>query len=365
MPFLSRWFFIRRYDEWDAKRNGKADGAIGIPRQGATKNPPYIDDELAKVANGCITSVAQAWMKRYTSIQDRLTSDLADLDSAKQQRATAEQELEQERDQYATVYGRRPGAFIQSPWPGYWTLMILLFVFELPLNALVFRALNESEALTIIFTCALAFVLLFGADLLGKLLKEQTLGSEENSFLKITRWVFITLCILLPLIVTTGVAYYRHKYIQDNAPPGESVGEGIDVVTIFFFAVNVFFYVIATIASYRVHNERRDELLRAQRRFKHAEATLASTQKNVDRLTALRQSTFRLYNLRAQQVKDSAYRLIGVYRKFNDRARKEAIQWPDYSEMNLPEELLTPPWQDGDGWNTALPTSPAGREMQR
>lgn len=365
MPFLSRWFFVHWYDEWDAKRNGQADGAAGIPQRGATTNPPYIDDELAKVANSCITSVAQNWMKKYTPIQDRLTSDLADLETAKQQRSAAEQELEQERDQYATVYGRRPGAFIRTPWPAYWILMSLLFVFELPLNALVFRALNESEALTIIFTCALAFVLLFGADLLGKLLKEQTLEADENAFLKGTRWVFIALCILLPLIVTTGVAYYRHKYIQDNAPPGETAGNGIDVVTIFFFAVNLFFYVIATIASYRVHNERRDELLRAQKRFKNAETTLASTQKNVDRLTALRQATFQLYNLRAQQIKDSAYRLVGVYRKFNGRARSEPIQWPDYPKVNIPEVLLTPPWQDGDGWSTALPQAPIRQETHR
>ncbi len=332
MPTLNGSAFARWRDESEAKHHGVLDGGIPIPTTGDREHPRYVI-EIKNAAIAQVRIVCQKWHRVYGKIQKQVDTSRREANDAVERRTRAEQELDEEQDKYIIAHGEPPSGSIRSPWAGYRALMFFLFLCELPLNAVVFRTFQESEVFTFLFTVGLAILLLYCAHILGAFCKE---GIRNR-----TRLVFTVLSVVVPLCVIIGVAYWRKIYIEQNAP---EAAQGAGVVMVFFFGVNALFYLVATVASFRTHDEVRDGVLHAQRNLQRARTAVLRAQKTLECLKIEREAAFALVGAQALQVTDASRRVIEIYRKHNEWTRRESLTWPDYPSIESCPELITRPW---------------------
>ncbi len=332
MPFLTGSSFARWRDGAEAKHHGIRDAGIPIPRAGDREHPRFIF-EIKNVAGSQVRTVCQQWHREYSRIQKFVDRERIQMKDAQERKNQAEKELEEEEDKYIVTHDEPPAGSLRSPWAGYRVLMLFLFLCELPLNAVVFRTFGENEVFTFLFTVGLALLLLYCAHILGAFCKE---GIRNW-----TRLVFTVLSIIVPLGVIVGVAYWRMKYIGETVP---EAAKDAGVIIGFFAGVNALFYLVATVASFRTHDEVRDGVLHAQHNVQRWRAADLRAQKALEGLKVEREATYARFSAKALQVTDAAHRLIEIYRKYNERTRGESLTWPDYPRFDACPELVARPW---------------------
>jgi arginine exporter protein ArgO len=343
MATLRPWWPWTWLDSLEASRNGKTDGKKERPRPG--HEAPYLAGELKRFTDEKMNRVGLGWSHELQKLQAALRDFEGRAKEARILASSAQQDLTKLLSDYEYVY-KEPLtlAGLRNPWPGYWALLLVLFLIELPMNAVVFRTFQESEVLTLVFTLGLSFLLLTGAHVLGHFVKEETEESvREVNSRKTVRKIAIALLLALPLPIIGGIAYYRHTYLQQVT---NSRGGALDMTTIFFFALNVFFYAIAAIASYNVSNRLRDQILRVGKTLKQAQATAAFAETAQKRLREKRKRRFDIHRQGAEQIALRAGRLVGIYRKHNERARGDLLQWLDEPAWEMPAALRAPTWDD-------------------
>ena len=147
-----RWWeilmpWLNPYSDWAVRRRGRKDGNAQppIPAWTAESLAPFLR-MLCQAGNQDLRALAKEWHD-----QDRRhKTDWALADSAIEpaERAAREAEAKAELalDHFEKAHGHRL-VTVPSPWR-YGALVILLCLFEFPLNALVFRGFGESEVFT-------------------------------------------------------------------------------------------------------------------------------------------------------------------------------------------------------------------------
>ena len=238
-------------------------------------------------------------------------------DEADRRKKEAEHELEAAKDAYRKEHnGNDPPIGTDARLLWYRLLIAFLFIFEFPINAIVFRIFREAKILTYVATAAIAISLLACAHQLGHFLRE---GKWDKTRIALTAVLIVT-----PIFVIGFVAWLRQRYISQVAEEMEGLwSQGM----LFGFATFNLIFVVATVASYLVHDPTLFAVYRARKQLAKAQKKLEEAERDLIRARADRVKTKDAYRARAHQIKDTAQLLIQCYRTENLRHRTDREQY--------------------------------------
>lgn len=346
MPYLSRSFWGRWWDDRSVRKEGCNEGKTGIPPSGSTENAAF-ERIIAEEANKQNDALAIGWQGDPVNVLWARAG--TEFDAAGQTLRYAADDFAHASEDYQTKHGKRAPDNLSYPLAGYVAVMFLMFLCELPLNAMVFRIFGESELFTYLFTCGLALITLTGGHLLGKTLKQGIDKTEQK--------ILAALAVIVPLVMMISVAIFRSAYLDAVSEAGESsqsnFGEqsetgGIDYTILFFFAVNAFFYLVAVKFSYEVHDPELNQLYKAQVNLSLARDRIAKATKRLGQAADARRRRFGQYHGSVHWNIKRACQLVQIYRNWNHRARGQQIAWPKDPQMLIPKMFQKSPLEWGE-----------------
>ena len=334
-----------RYSNLFAKRRGRKDGAKNIPPPDADEFADY-EMELKNLADENIRRIGGDWARADRNLKREYCQALADYERARKEAAPSETAYEQaakEHREANDAMGEHYGQ-IRIPMPAYLMLMFLIAVGEVPLNAVAFRIMGESEVLTYVVSLVIAIGLPFSAHALGMLLRKEPFKQG----LLTTESIFTVLAILMPVLGILAVAYVRQAYLRSDVISGAS---GVEVdptfITLVFIIINLFIYSLASLASYLTHDpvvdNWRRKLKLATRELKMKQRIYADVQRRqgqsvslLERAKAERQNKYEEKMREAEEISDFLHRMINVYRGHNLLTRQNTARpkiWEGYPSV--------------------------------
>jgi hypothetical protein len=313
---LVRWPW-HRYSIWGAKWQGRSDGKKNIPAWHNPDQPPYVL-EVVEAAEHEIRMLIEEWHKRDRILRGKEEQSQKHRDEADQRKEKAKDELEKAVDAYRKAHdGNDPPAGTDARLLGYWLLLAFLFIFEFPINSIVFRIFGEAEIFTYVATAAIAISLLVCAHQLGHFLRE---GKWDKTRIAIT-----AVLIAIPILVIGVVAWLRQRYLSQVV--GETEGAWSQGMLFAFATFNLLIFTVATVASYLVHDPTLFAVYRARKQLAKAQDELKQAERDRIRAKTDREKTLDVYRTKAKQIKDTAQQLIQIYRTENLRHRKDREQY--------------------------------------
>lgn len=336
--FRWHWWPWHRYSLWGAKRQGRLDGQKNIPPWQNPDQPPYVK-ELVEAAESDIASLIEEWHERDRVLQQRMEVTRGSRDRSKKKADQAQGDLEAKTKYYEEVHGTSPPTGTDARLFWYWLLIALLFVFEFPINAIVFRLFGEAEVLTYVATFAIAIPLLGCAHYLGCFLRE---GKWDK-----TRIGIAIVLVVAPILVIGAAAWLRQLYLSQVAQ--EAGGVPSQGMLFAFATFNFIIFVVAIVASYFVHDKPLFDVYKARKQLAKAQKIFAKHDAEYKKAEADREKTKAVYCARAHRTKDTAQRLIQTYRAENLRHRTDREQYENqiyqpcsFNEENQPEITIPP-----------------------
>jgi F0F1-type ATP synthase membrane subunit b/b' len=294
------------------------DGEKNIPAWHNPDQPPYVL-ELKEAAEHDIRMLVEEWHKHDRILKGKEEQAQKFRDEADQRKRKAEDELKKAEDAYRKAHDNNapPPAGTDARRFGYWLLLAFLFIFEFPINSIVFRIFGEAEIFTYVATAAIAISLLVCAHQLGHFLRE---GKWDKTRIAIT-----AVLIAIPILVIGAVAWLRQWYLSQVAEGTEGAwSQGM----LFAFATfNLLIFTVATVASYLVHDPTLFAVYRARKQLAKAQREFAKAERDYIRAKTDREKTLDIYRTKAKQIKDTAQLLMKVYWTENLRRRTDREQY--------------------------------------
>ena len=339
-------------DEGEVRKAAILDGMQCIPAWDAVEFAPYIRVLIQRTK-----SEDNDIMKRYHAESINLEMALQNakhgLDKAKKAWKNADGNLHQTRNAYSNVHS---GDFPHiRPMRGFWYAfwLLLLFIFELPLNSVVFRIFGESEAMTLLFTVGISVLLLLCAHELGRMLRTEQQREPARQY-------FIPALLIFPLLIIGGVAYAREMYIE-LLPLANSIRNPV-LLYLSFAAINITVIVAATTLSYGYHIPGLAQVEHDQQEMHKAEQRLALAESKFAEVCKLEMNKRRDTRHDIERNHNAAEHLYVIYKTENlrvrpDRNEAHATAQPRSFErplpLKMPAELLASEWETSEETDNA------------
>lgn len=346
-----RWPWSR-YSNRYAQARGRRDGAKNIPPPEADEFADY-EMELKNLADENIRRIGGDWAREDRTLKREYCQALWDYESARKESGPMEVSCEQaarEHREATEEMGKHYGKIQLSSF-AYVIIMAIITVGEIPLNAVVFRIMGESEIMTYVVSLVIAVGLPFGAHALGMLLRKEPF--RQGMFT--TESVFTTLAVVMPVLGIIAVAYVRQKYFE--SPTVQAIS-GVEAdptaVTLVFVVINLLVFTVAALASYLAHDPvvdnwskklklaTRDVRIK-QRRFAEVQKRQGSALNRLEKFKAERQNKYEEKKREGEEVRDFAHRMINVYRGHNLLTRQNTARPKKWGE-GYPEIGANPPF---------------------
>lgn len=335
-----RWWFWHPYSDWSVKRRGKRDGlqTPPIPPWESKEQSPFLM-QLKQAGDNDVRIISHQWSQLDRKLKTDWLNAEGSIKLREKHLASANEAEERACKTYEEVHKISPPAGGDRRLIGYAILIILLFVFEFPMNAIVFRLFGENEQFTAIATAAIALSLLASAHYLGVLLQERAVRGKQHT-------LGIIALIAAPALVICGVAYLREQYLKGASDTFGNLSP--TMMWLAFVGFNVLIFIVATVGSYRVHDEALVAVYRARKRAAAAQQAHEEASKWLERAVTEREKQNDAFKTMADLVKDTVQRLTETYRTHNlehrkDRAESHETAYPrsfyEYVEIAGPEAL--------------------------
>jgi hypothetical protein len=242
-----------------------------------TKEQSYLIQLKQSVENDMQTLI-ERWSRIDRKLKDAWLSAANSLKQREQELSEAKSSYLNAFKSYEQVHGVPPSVVSDRRHIGYKVLVVLLFIAQFPVNAIVLRLFGENEGSTAIASAALAISLLASAHCLGRLLQKKTMWPK----MKI---IGIVVVIAVPALVVAGVAYLRDQYLKSG---GAEISDLSPTVTwVAFVGFNILVFLVSSVASSRVHHKdlmtvygAEKKMRRAQRAFVQAQKLVAAAKTN-------------------------------------------------------------------------------------
>ncbi len=314
MKWFWRWWPWQKFSNWGATRQGRLDGNKNHPPWEESDLPSYIN-ELAEVANreADINKLAKGANGEAEPIKVQNQGEDV-LQNLKRAETVCKQKF----------HPFTPPLVIKTSSFWYKLFIFLLFIFEFPMNAIVFRLFGEAEVFTYIVTFGIALTLLLCAHFLGILLK-------ENDWDKLIRiWGAIGLFVF-PMLIIGGVAWLREEYLS-------TAGEETELLSSLamyfaFFAFNLIIFFGTMISSYYYHLESpRLNLYKAKKNLVFAKKKLEGANTAIAIAKSERNIKWKICMRKVEWIKNAAKVLCNNYWTENLRWRGDRKEHEDESE---------------------------------
>src|SRR5882724_2432199 len=199
-----RWF--GPYCDWRVRCRASRDARHNLPRWDAQEQPPFLNSLVSAVRQSLRLQL-ETWHRLDSELKSAWLRCTKERALAQTRFDLADEKAKAARQLYAAVHGHEP-ATVRSAWShfGYFGLLLILAVFELPINSFVFRGLHEAAAITWLFAFVIGVVLILAANFLGTLLRQ---AEKTKPALILTA----LLSTFVPILIF-GVGYLRASYLQ-------------------------------------------------------------------------------------------------------------------------------------------------------
>ena len=361
--------FWGKYSDRNVERVGRKDGRLNppIPPWDAAVLPPFLW-ELVQAGDSDIQLLKQGW-----SGEDK------DLLPEWQVKAHGDARAQTEADRSETALGLAEEAYKEAhggdPLPTdrrfalYRFANAALALAEIPFNAIVFRSVGESEAMTLVFTAALAISVIGCAHFLGVYLRR--LRDRTGKIIR-KHAAFAALLVAIPLGVIGSIAWFRAEYLANPkeavlaAPtmlpsglplpaaqlPAHAAQFAVLPTLCSFFLFNLVLFLLATVYSYHVHDEWLAVVYRRRAERRTAQKARSRAHRALVRARGRREKRHMHYQGFANQVGKNINRLIEAYRTHNLQTRGDRGDHPGtypgcfdkYGGIAMPEELEVLDW---------------------
>lgn len=136
----------------------------------------------------------------------------------------------------------------------YWTILALVVVGEIPLNAFAFKLFDEPDLFSYIMTASVALILIACAHSLGIFLsREGSTGAE-----RVLTWILV----IVPVLGIGAIATVRNAYLETKSANDLSTLQ----VPLTFGLLNILIYAGAVVLSYLKHDQQTEYNLKRTRR---------------------------------------------------------------------------------------------------
>lgn len=364
---------MKRYTYRGIRRVGKKDGRnwnwkfwpfIKTPKEPQPELNQTVPAEFEKEYKECgetiIRGFSSDWEETDSKLKPKFCRALKNYMHLKDQykkESTEAIEAKAQFDEAAKKFYELQAPDLDIKWKLFW--LILIGIFEFPLNGLIFSIFGVQRIETYIIAGAMCIVIPLAAHLLGKSLHQENKSVMDKLFI----WL-IPLVFLLMLFV---IAYLRAKYFEAMLSQN-IIGISItpQMATIMFLVINIAIFTVATIVSYEgshphhtLYTTRRlmmkEALKILSKESEEAEEfaqQLASAQKELEETRGYREKRWRWYYEKANEEKEKVDFGIAIYRKANMEARMASAVPECFKNASLeaviPPNLLTLDWNCSD-----------------
>lgn len=307
----------RRYSEHVITEQARADAKLGIPLLESPDPAPFLErlkEERTIVMSKISTQYKAAleMLDARVKAEERYVADVHDqtrdaitshsaveedliVDNSMLKDARRQLELAEKRyhDMYEKV-GRSPTTYI--PHWLYWILATVIFLGEIPLNALVFEIFGENQIMTWVMAFVIGLSVPLSAHFIGIKFRERSEGWWGSNYLK----GGVSLAVIVAALY--GLSEIRTTYLSEFRDELGLTQTLVDSTTLFFW-LNIAVLGAAVVISYLSHDPNpgyevsKKEYLNARRRLEKLERA---------RLKKLKQSRFR--KLKSVKYADQDFR---------------------------------------------------------
>jgi len=337
-----------------AKRKGKADGRnwkwqfwpfSKVPKQPQPtldqKDAPGFEKEVKQATDDMISNLISKWQKVDGELHQKYCSALAYLAGAIQRKnreckesTIAEDQYNKSRDKYNQFSRPALNSTIET------ILLIIIAIFEFPLNSFVFSLLGMSKFETYLIAAGICIAIPLAAHFWAIFLKRENKKTQEKI------WAVVIPIIILGLIGL--ISYLRNKYFDVMMKE-----QGIEnylapsMTTTAFVFINLVTFMVATIISFeaahadRLYYSAKTEYERAKKSFlkesKEAKAAIKDYLKAIDRVQGYkikREKSYEYYKSLINEVIERFQTYVAIYESANMAAREEA-KVPDWFKKDI------------------------------
>ena len=343
---ISDWW---EYSLSGAKRNGKLDGGKNIPDKHQKERSAY-EQQFSMRTGMSLREISTQWEKLDRGLKGEYVSAVREFIDARKKSEKEGKEAQEALDTYRSAVEKSNDS-TDNPHLGrkaYWAIILLIAVGEIPLTAKAFGLMGDSNLMTYIFAIILCVSVPTCAHFAGLMLREKF--SWKNM-------VVLAADLAAFIFVLYGISWVRERYFEAE---GKQLLEGVQMdphmVTLFFFAIQLFIFVVAATASYFAHDGHPDRMP-SKRTLDHtakdntketAEAKIAEKRfddaaRRLAEVDAKREKSFASFQQQGERLIDECKMMIQAYRGANIRARggdAAIASFSTYPELKLPASLL-------------------------
>lgn len=324
-----------------------------VPREGQTEIPAFWE-ELFQTGENLIAPIVEKWKKQDVKLKPEYCD-------AKKEDIRADKELEKLTKVKEGSFGEYQNAkeilneFKPPALDKKWELVLLFIIgiSELFINRMIFQLFGEDEFRTNIFSVGIGVIIPLLAYWFGYLLKQQTKSLTDKA------WLFI-----LPL-GAFGIMYvvsvFRTAFFE-----GSQIVKILKLpltdteLTIWFYIINIVFFIGATAISYFASHHQGDIYKQAKKIFKTALKEFKEDEKEVkqaadrcertesrlEKITHKRAKIHQKLLAEAITIKESAEWLMKSYKAMNLRHRPDFPPCfkKQHKAPEIPDSLKTLDW---------------------
>jgi predicted nucleic acid-binding Zn-ribbon protein len=273
---------------------------------------PEYELKIAKLYNSGIKEIIRKWEEKDKKLKSEYCSALIRKKEAEELLNELDKEYEEYKQEYKNLETQKRKCVPPPKEPKWWyrLCLILIGLFEVPFNAIAFRAFREAE----IFNYAIAILIGLGLVISGHFVGKKI---KEKELLEAFLWS------LIPLLALLGISYMRKEYLM-------SIQAEISPIAAFliYWIIGIFIFAFATLISYSFHEDRKDvqtlleNLKDLQKRLKKLEPKInalrkeiISLQEKIIKIDNKREEIFNKEHLKISQCVQSARSIITTYRR--------------------------------------------------
>lgn len=294
--------------------------------------PSQYEVNLKEVAEADMQLIAEEWGEVDKKLKPEYCRTRAEYRSAKESFAKESSEAAVARE----VFERTNEALNSLPPPNMNPGIMLLFLiiiglFELPLNSLIFQLFGQGKLETYIMSGVIGLGLPVAAHYMGRSLKQEYKTRTDNILLIISPFIF--LCLL------GVISFMRSRFFEaEEIVSALGISMSVETSNMVFFVINVAIFFIAMVISYegsysnqskyRDLKKRYKDTVKSQRKESAEEVAAARRLNRAEQEYNLakqkRKKTFEKFREEAILTQQQVESLITLYRNANMQSRKIA-----------------------------------------
>ncbi len=343
------------YTRLKALYNGWRDGRRNYTSPDADTPSQYVR-EMKNACEHQLAHLAEKWKEQdkklfaeYRTCKEHLDISERSLDETQRDNNEAREKLDLATRALDNLEHVSPG----KRW--YIVFFIFITLVEFPINSIIFDIFGEARWLTMLMAASICFTLPWAAHIAGKALKE---GLVRN------RVVTAKFSIMLVLVVALlgAFAYMRERFLT-GMEAQKFLGASVDqnMMTILFFLINGFVFLIALWTSYSAHPKDPvtfERILKSYdlakqleketyERTRKAETACKKASQDLNDAISKRKNSFEKTQNEADAISQGWNSLIHHYYKVNVRHRRDGKEPPSFhgdTTYRIPKDIEALDW---------------------